>query len=134
MPLGSSEPCVPIHAARQRFGFGQMLDGGVELMPAAAVVHVSGHSGDIFDDACFLPSLELEVVGLGVPLIAHLCGQFGMTASHLHEQFGLKECAHHGLLQIDVLAMRQCRHGNGEMDVVGNCRYDGIEVVRCLFE
>ena len=134
VPLSGSKPGVPVHALRQRLSLWQMLHGRVEAMPTATVVHVSRHGGDILDDACFLPSLELEVVCLGVSLVAHLRGQFRMATSHLHEQFCLEERAHHGLLQIDVLAMRQCHHGNGEVDVVRNGCYDSIEIVGCLLE
>ena len=134
MPLGSTEPGVPIHALRQGLCFGQVFDIRVETMPATAIVHVSSDGGDILDDACLLPRLELEVVAFGVALVTYLGGQFGMTACHLHEEFSFEEGTRHGLLQIDVLAVGERHHGNGEVDVVGHGSHHGFEVAGSFLE
>ena len=132
VPLGSAEPSIPIHTCGQRLSLGQVLDIRVEAMPTAAVVHVCRDGSDVLDDASLLPCLELEVVALGVSLVANLCGQLGMAACHLHQQLSLEEGARHGLLQIDVLAVGERHHGDGEVDMVGHGGYDSLEVI-CAF-
>ena len=134
VPLLRAEPCVPIHALRQRLCFGELMDVGVEFVPTARVVHVGGDGGDILDDACLLPGLELEIVGFGVALVSDLCGKVRMTAGILHQQLRLHEGACHGLLYVDVLAFVEGHHTNGEVDMVRNSCQDGIELRTGLLE
>ena len=125
VPLAGTQPGVPVHALRQRFGRRQVLHVRVEAMPAPAVVHVGRYGGHVLDDTGLEPCLELEIVGFGVPLVAHLSGQ---------KQFSLMECPHHGFFQINVLAVRQRHHGHGEVDMVGHGSHYGLEIVAALLE
>ena len=134
VPLRCAEPYVPVHALRHRVGRGETGDVGIELVPSAAVVHVGRDGGDVADDAGLLPCLELEVVGLRMALVAHLGDHLRVAAGALHHQLGLVERAAHGLLEVDVLAIVEGHHGDGEVDVVGHGGHDGVEVRAVLLE
>ena len=103
-------------------------------MPAAPIVHVGGHGRHVLDNASLHPCLELEIVGLGVPLIAHLRGHSRIAACHFHQQLGLLEGAYHGFLQIDVLLVLEGHHGHKEMNVVGHTGCHSIEMVGIFLE
>ena len=44
------------------------------------------------------------------------------------------ERTYHRFLQIDMLAMSESHHGNGEMDVIGNSGNDGLKVTSSFLE
>ena len=113
---------------------GEAVDVRIPLMPAASVVHVSRYGRHILDDAGIHPRLELEVVGLGVTLITHLCRQIGAFAGGLHQQFGLVEGARQRLLDINMFARSQRQHRNREVRMIGRRNRHGIEEVACLVE
>ena len=127
-------PCVVVHAFGDRIALGHLRHVPVVLVPAAVVVHVSHHLRYVLDDAGFLPSLELEVVGLGVSLVADLCGKFRMAVGHLDEDFALLEGTDEGLLAIDVLAVLHGSHADEEVRVVGHADSHGVELVAVLVE
>ena len=103
-------------------------------MPAAPVVVVRHNLVNILDDAGVLPGLELEVIGVGVALVAHLGGQLGMLPGGGHQQFALVECPGHRLLHIHVLAIVHGEHRHGEMGKVRDGDAHGVKVVGIFLE
>ena len=134
VPLGGGEPGIPVHARREGLLLREFLDIHVIGMPAAPVVVVRDDLVDVLDDAGVLPGLELEVVRLGVALVAHLRGELGVLPRGRHQQFALVEGARHGLFHIDVLAAVEGEHRDREMREVRDGDAHGVEVVRVLVE
>ena len=134
VPLGRGEPGVPVHARREGLLLRELLDIHVIGMPAAPVVVVRDDLVDVLDDAGVLPGLELEVVRLGVALVAHLRGELGVLPRGGHQQLALVEGARHGLFHIHVLAAVEGEHRDGEMREVRDGDAHGVEMVRVLVE
>ena len=127
-------PSVPVHSFGDGVALGHLLHVPVVLVPTPGLVHVGGDRCDILDNASLLPCLELEIVGFGVALVAHLRGEFGVTVGHLDEELALLEGADEGLLAIDVLAGLHSGHADEEMGVVGHTDGHGVELVGVLVE
>ena len=130
----ASVPGVVVHAFGDRIALGHLGHVPVVLVPTTVVVHMSHHLGHVLDDASFLPSFELEVVSLGVSLVAHLSGEFGVTVSHLDEDFALLESTDKGFLAIDMLAVLHGSHADEEVRMVGHTDSHSVEVVAILVE
>ncbi len=79
-----------------------------------------GDCRHVFDNAGVFPCLELEVIGFGVSLIAHLSSELGMLAGHFHHEFAFEECAAHRFFNVYVFAVGESQHCNGEVHVVGH--------------
>ena len=129
VPWTCAEPCVPVHVGRYGLSVRHLVHACVVAVPAAWVVHVGVDGCHIFYYTPLFPLLKLEVVTLGVALVAHLCHHLGVLACCFHHEFRLYERARHGFLEIDVFAVAQRVHGYGEVNVVRHCCHDGVEVV-----
>ena len=70
-----SQPGIPIHATGDGLlGRHAIHPLSIEIVPAAGVVHMGCDSSDVLDNARIKPSLELEIIGIGMSLVAHLGG------------------------------------------------------------
>ena len=127
-------PCVIVHVLGNFFSFWHLNHVWVISMPTTAIVHVSGNGCDVLDDTSLHPSLELEIVRLGVTLVAHLCGHIRVATCHFHQKFRFLEGTDHGLLQINVLLILQSHHGYKEMDMVGHTGSHCIKMVGIFFK
>ena len=63
MVADAAMPCIVVHTSGDGITFWHLGHVPVVLVPATVIVHMGHHLCNIFDDACFHPSLELEVVG-----------------------------------------------------------------------
>ena len=126
--LRYANPSVPIHGLRNGFTHRHVCDMWVPAMPTARVIHVCCDGGNILDNACLFPSLELEVVGLRVPLIAHLSNHT-IFLGRTHHDFDLLEGTCHRFLHIDMFAMCHCLDRDGEVRMVRNTHCYGIYLV-----
>ena len=100
----------------------------LHAVPAAGAVHVRRDPGDVLDHAGIDPLLELEVVGFGVPLVAHLRGDLVLLRGG-HHQLDLTEAVGHRLLAVDVLSLRHRQHGDGEVREIRDSHAHGVDVV-----
>ena len=69
-----------------------------------------------------------------MPLVADLGRQVRMPPCTVHHQLGLMEGTAHRFLDIDVLALVQREHRDGEMGMVRNRSCDSLELVAALVE
>ena len=108
-------PNVPVHSFGDGFGIGELLDIGVEHVPAAVVVHVGDNLCDVLDEAGLHPVLELVVLLARMALVTHLGNNLGVLARSRHNELVLVERAAERLLAVNVDAFLDRPHGDGEM-------------------
>ena len=134
MVRASAKPCVPVHVLWNLFAGREFVDVGVPFVPATRVVHVSSDGSNVLDNTSVEPCLELEVVGFGVTLVAHLSYLVGALARGLHEEFSLEESACERFFDIHVLAHGQGEHADWEVRMVGGSDSHSLEFVANLVE
>lgn len=125
------KPGIPIHSFRNFAAGG--ITSNLPTVPPPFAVHVSGHFGDILDDACLSPSFELEIVGPGMPLVSHLADDFVFLLGG-HHQLTFLEGVGEWFFHIDVDAEGHGQHGDGEMRMIWHGNRAGINLLGHLVE
>ncbi len=128
------QPGIPVQCFGNRFRGGKLPDVRIPAVPPARVVHVGRDRRHILDDAGFLPGLELEVVGLGVPLVSHLGNHFGILPGCLHDQLRLQEGTAQRLFHVHMLAFGHGHHHGRKMCKVGRGNGHRLNLVAHLVE
>lgn len=121
------QPLIPVYINWEwllRVGRGL----GTPAVSAARFVHVGGDASDVFDDAGFAPCLKLEIVGTGMPLVAHLRGDTA-ACGEVHHALALAKGVGEWFFAVDVLAERHGQHGDGEVCVVGGGDDDCVDLI-----
>ena len=127
-------PSVPIHSLWNWIALRHLYHIPIIFMPTTIIVHMSNYRGNIFDDACFLPCFELEIVGFGMSLITYLSGNLWMTLGHLNQQLTFLESPNQGFLTINMLSIFHCHHCDKEMDMIRYTCSNCIEVIGIFFK